>query len=339
MKIGFNEISAVALGAAYTEVIDGKMYFHRFTKAQEKYYLEGQSESAFYEKVFSCAGIRIFFETDSKFLRLTGEMINKSSRQYYSADIFVNGKMVDSINKYDGLEIRNPYHTLVCPEGSFEKEICLGEGDKKIEIYLPWSMQFILSELSIDDGAAFTPLKKKRKLLAYGDSITHGYDSLYTSNSYTQKLADHLDAEIFNKAIGGERFCPGLSKEKDDFTPDLITVAYGTNDFGHRTKEEFAVNCKAFYENLRKNYPETPIFALTPIARKDVFSNDIFGTITEVEPLITEIVSKIPNVILISGKDLVPNDENYFADLVLHPNDKGFACYAENLIKEIEKYL
>ncbi len=339
MKLKFNDISAATLGAAYTEESDGKLFFHRYTKEQEEYYKGTEIEHDYYNKTFSSAGIRLFFKTNSKTLKIAGEIIYKGPRRYYSADIFINGKMVDSINKYEGLNIENPHHTLVTPDGDFEKEIMLGEGVSEVEIYLPWSAQFILSELSIDDGADFSPLKKEKILLAFGDSITHGYDSLYPSNSYIQILADQLGAELFNKAMGGERFCPGLSALKDNFTPDLITVAYGTNDFGHRTKEEVREKCKAFYENLRQNYPDTPIFALTPIPRKDSVCNDIFGKHSDVEPLIAEIVSDIPGVILISGYDLFPCDENLFGDLVLHPNDKGFTCYAENLMKKMEKYL
>ncbi len=337
MKLGYKDISAAVLGAAYTEETDGKISFHRFTKEQEAYYLKTQSD--FYEKTFATAGIRLYFKTNSKSLKLAGEIVFKSSRKYYSADVFVNGKMVDSINKYEGLHIENPYHIMALPAGSFSKETDLGEGDKVVEIYLPWSASLSLSELSLDDGAYFTPLKKNRSLLAFGDSITHGYDSLYTSAGYVQKLADRIGAELYNKAIGGEVFCPDLAKLKDEFTPDLITVAYGTNDFSHKTKQEFRENCKNFYENLRKLYPETPIFAITPIPRKDSICNDIFGKHSDVEPIIAEIVAKIPNVILISGYDLFPCDENLFGDLVLHPNDKGFTCYAENLLKKMEKYL
>ena len=41
------------------------------------------------------------------------------------------------------------------------------------------------------------------------------------------------------------------------------------------------------------------------------------------------------NVKVISGFDFVPMDENLFGDLRIHPNDKGFEYYFENLVKQI----
>ena len=35
----------------------------------------------------------------------------------------------------------------------------------------------------------------------------------------------------------------------------------------------------------------------------------------------------------------VPQDENLYADLRLHPNDKGFEYYANGLISEIKKHV
>ena len=72
----------------------------------------------------------------------------------------------------------------------------------------------------------------KKRILCFGDSISQGYDALYPSNQYTPQLAKLLDAEEYNKAIGGEIFRPELALARDDFEPEYITVAYGTNDWG-----------------------------------------------------------------------------------------------------------
>ena len=40
-----------------------------------------------------------------------------------------------------------------------------------------------------------------------------------------------------------------------------------------------------------------------------------------------------------SSPVLVPPIKELFADAHLHPNDEGFSHYAENLIKEMQKYL
>ena len=58
-----------------------------------------------------------------------------------------------------------------------------------------------------------------------------------------------------------------------------------------------------------------------------------------IEEYIKEVVSNLKNVTLISGYDLVPEEEAYFADLRLHPNDNGFKKQSERLYEKIEKYL
>ena len=64
-----------------------------------------------------------------------------------------------------------------------------------------------------------------------------------------------------------------------------------------------------------------------------------FGDFLNVEKNIKMAVENLENIAVISGFDFVPKDEKYYADLRLHPNDLGFEYYAENLYREIIKYL
>ena len=185
------------------------------------------------------------------------------------------------------------------------------------------------------------PVKPSKKLICFGDSITQGVDTLYTSNKYTSKLAEALDAEEFNKAVSGDRFFPELAASPEDFEPDYITVAHGTNDWARSTKEEFLDWSKRFYQNLSRVYPNAKIFGITPIWRKDTHSDERtpFAEFTDIADIIAEQAKGLQNVTILNGYDFVPHDENSYADLRLHPNDKGFNHYFENLLKEIEKLI
>lgn len=173
-------------------------------------------------------------------------------------------------------------------------------------------------------------------MLIYGDSITHGYDVLRPSVHYTARLAEMLGAEGFNKAIGGEKFFPRLAELKDDFTPEYITVAYGTNDWRWHDRDTFNKNCLDFFTALTKNYPDSKIFAITPIWRKDCEVKTAFGAFGDAEKDIIKSVESFKNVTVISGSDLVPKDEKYYADFRLHPNDEGFGFYHKNLSLKIK---
>ena len=140
-----------------------------------------------------------------------------------------------------------------------------------------------------------------------------------------------------NKAVGGEIFFPKLAATKENFVPDYITVAYGTNDWTLCTKERFIRNCKEFFDNLKSNYPNAQIFVITPIWRKDYMDQREFGGFDTVEKPIQIFAAGSENVRVISGFNLVNHDENVYGVFWLHPNDEGFDQYFKNLVNQLER--
>ena len=114
-------------------------------------------------------------------------------------------------------------------------------------------------------------------------------------------------------------------------------MAYGTNDWSHRALGEFTENCRAFYTTLSAQYPNAKIYAITPIWRKDCTETKLMGAFEEVEKCIIAVTADLPNVTVIPGFDLVPHEEELYADLRLHPTDTGFVHYGKNLIAAIKK--
>lgn len=339
MKLNFEQIKAISTGAVRFEEDESGIKLYRYTKEQEKLYEDTHEE--FFHKSKQTAGIKLVFRTNSTSLTLKTKIILEPntlqrSRQYFSFDVFVNGEAVGYLDCFDDIENMDDYINIQLLHGDYEKDFQLGAGEKVVHIYLPWGVQPIIQEISLDDGAFVEPVKAKKTLLAFGDSITQGYDAMRSSNSYVARLARYLEADETNKAIGGECIFPALAETKEDFEPDYITVAFGTNDWSKKSRDVFQVNSKAFYQVLRKNYPNTPIYAITPIWRADGQKEVEFGLFEDVEKDIREAVKGIDNLTVIRGYDLVPKDTSYFADLRLHPNDKGFEEYFENLKKEIK---
>ena len=185
-------------------------------------------------------------------------------------------------------------------------------------------------------GSFAEAVKSPKKLLIYGDSITHGYDTLRPSNRYVARLCAMLDAEEFNKGIGAERYFPKLSELKDPITPDYIMVAYGTNDWFCTDEETLKTNSRLFCDNLMKNYPGAKIFVISPLWRKDKDQERKFGSFERVEPCMREAFEEYKDITVVSGYDLVPKEEKYFGDLKLHPNDEGCRHYAKNLYNKIK---
>lgn len=334
MKLTLEQLRSVTWGATTVEQEEEGVRFYRFTQEQMELYKVRNKD--FYSKALSTAGVRFCFRTDSRTLALKATLAPQSGvRRYYSFDVYVDGEPKAFWNNYEGTEMTGNYTGTPLPTGDFSAETALKAGEKEVCIHLPWDMQTCLKGLYLDDGATLIPVKRSKKLLCFGDSITQGFDALCPSHRYISLLADHLNAEENNRAIGGEVFFPALAETKETFTPDIITVAYGTNDFRAVPMERFLRNCKAFYENLSRNYPDTPIFAITPIWRKNQVSNVDHTDFHFVEKYIREVAETLSNVTVVRGYDLVPHDENCFGDLVLHPNDKGFENYAKNLIQQL----
>lgn len=321
MKLSFEQIKGIVQGAVYVDMNGACMQFHRFTKEQEEVY----DVSQYHPKQYATAGVRLWFMTDSKSLDMKVVISKGSSRKFWAHDVVVNGTMIGSFQNETEEDIF----------GEFEKHFDLGEGEKSVCIYMPWSACSMLKEMILDDGSYVKPVKKDKKVLIYGDSITQGYDALNPINRYAGNLANALDAEEINKAIGGEKFCPWLAEAKEDFEPDYISVAYGTNHWHRATSEQFREICDEFYGNLVKNYPNAKIYALTPIWRKDRTDQTGFRDFEEIGEIIAGVVKKYDNIECISCRDFVPEDETLFSDLYLHPNDAGFEYYSEGVKKAI----
>ena len=323
MVLNKEQIAAIARGVARVEEENGWFRLLRFTEAQAQSYLDA-GHPEFYNKTFATAGVRLAFRTNSRSFSMQYRFDKGSSRTYAWFDVYVNGAMTLHFGS----------------EGSSVKSACatinLGEGEKDVEIYFPWSRNAELSEVTLDDGAMLTPIRRKRKMICFGDSITHGYDAIYPSLSYACGVARLLDADMTDKGIGGDRFCPYMLRDADPEAPDVITVAYGTNDWGGDTLENFKTNCLAFFQRLHELYPNARIFAISPIWRGDGENKNRFGMpAREVHDLMAELCKGIPNVTMINGWNLVPHRQAFYSDFFLHPNDLGFALYSQNLYKSI----
>ena len=326
--LSFEQIKSIAHGVASVELVDGLICLNRFTKAQQELY-KSTSED-FYMKTFATAGITLEFETESKNLFLSVSVSRGSSRTFFTHSVFVNdekiGELSGNIDEKETVK--------------FEKNFFLPSGLKKVKILFPWSVCSRINSIQLDDNANVIPIQKKCKLLMFGDSITQGYDALKPENAYAVQLSSKLNAEAINKGIAGEQFFPSLTKEKEDFKPDYITVAYGTNDWRHSNKESFQRRCTEFFENLRESYPDVKIIALTPIWRVDINKPQEFG-----EPLrfisshIKKVAKTISKMTVIECINMIPHDSQYFQTDGVHPIDIGFMHYGENIIKEIKSII
>ena len=334
MNLTFNQICAITQGAARILEDTGDVRFFRLTDEQYAAFAAQNTSIS-----NTACGIKLVFRTNSRSLRL--QALLEGNIYWWplvSFDVQVDDRIIGHLDNFSHIENFVPKFEEKLPLGPVEKTFDLGEGEKTVTVHLPWCHRFLLRQISLDDGAFVEPVQKK-KLLMYGDSITQGYCATRPSLRLAAKVAAGLDMEECNRAMAGSTFLPDVAAAVDPVTPDLITVSYGSNDWGQgHTAEQLAENCRQFLRNIRKNYPDIPIMMVSPVFR---FSFECcnpcidYETVTET---LRQTAAEFDNLHFICGVDLVPHEETMFFD-GLHPNDQGFEIYADNLIAQIKSHL
>lgn len=323
MKLDTNNIRHIMCGGVNIKEIDGKLRIYRFSDS------EIASENN--PNLHYSAGVKLVCKTDAKSVKIKITVKNFAVRSYFALDVLCDGVLCGSItncNDTIGNFAEKEYQL-----GDFSGEFTLPCGEKLLEIALPHSVVCEFESIELVDATFIEPVKRSKKLLSFGDSITQGYDALHPINSYAARLSDILDAELYDKGLGGALFCPALVTAQDGITPDYITVAYGTNDWNSCSADVLYENCRGFMRALSEKYPNVPTLVITPIWRADMDRINKAGAFSDVAKIIENECKPYPNITVVSGISLVPSKVELFGDSYLHPNDEGFKAYAENLAK------
>lgn len=324
MKLTLDDIRKITFGTVAVDESFGAFSFHRFTKEQAELYVKRNIDH--FNKTFASAGVRFAFRTDASHMSFDYKFAFGSSRMYGWFDAYENDILIAHIGGEGKLFT------------SGHADIALSPGEKRVELYFPWSKTTFISNVELD-GEIISPCPRGHTMIQFGDSITHGYDAIYPSLSYASLVAKALDADAVNKGIGGDCFFPELAATPDPVKPELITVAYGTNDWNVYSRGQADSGCREFFEKLCESYPYTKIFAITPIWRGDGAKETKYGAPhEELCGIMRGLLADLP-VTLIDGYSLTPRLPEFYADGYLHPNDLGFSFYARELSRQIKHAL
>ena len=121
---------------------------------------------------------------------------------------------------------------------------------------------------------------------------------------------------------------------------NIVTLAIGANDWGtSKPLSTFVSDYNGLLDAVRAQQPQVPLYCLTPIwTSVEGNANGQGLHVQDYRQAITSVVQQRmatdPNLHLIDGLGLVPNQSKYFVDGV-HPNDAGFALYAANLAAKL----
>ena len=324
MKLSLDQIRSMTHGALSVTEENGIFTFHRFTDYQADLY---ETINDFRVKVPATSGVRLEFVTDASKFSFDYKINIASSRRFYYFDVFVDGIMMQHFG-HEGLA-----------EAASTITVKLPEGNHKVAVYFPCLAKARITNVELEGGDVLQPVEKSCRLLCFGDSITQGYDAKYSSQTYANLLADKMNATMIDLGIGGEVFRPELIDPDMDFDPDVITVAYGTNDWSGRTRFDMERNANEFYAKLRATYPKAKIFAITPIWRADDDRITKVGTFCEGVQIVIDAASAQKDIVIVDGAKMIPHLPEVCSDKYLHPNDYGFKFYANALYAAIKPHL
>lgn len=329
MVIDFKLIERATNGVISTFVEEGRLNFKRFTDKQIEYFKATVNDMNKQNKAVATSSVIIDFYTDAKRLEFSLYCTRATTRAQCYADVYVDGAMVS-------------HHGCLVPEDApfyiLDSATDLGEGRKRVTIFLPNLFKAQLEKLILFGGQEFTPVEKDIKVLFIGDSITQGYISNFASYTYVNRLAYKNNWNALNLGMGATIFDAKDLDPDLPFIPQEIFIAYGTNDWAKSPDIEGMM--REFIKKIQSTYKGIKINLITPIWRGDeeqnVSKHNLKQTFSQLQELIIRVANEFENLVVIDGLKLVPPCKEFFVEDVLHPNDLGFLIYAEGLMRELK---
>ena len=319
MKLTFDDIKSITRGAVDIAERDGFYRFERFSEEQKAVYKDRRERS--YVRTAATASVVLDFYTDSENLRFDYEIdrLNMVSPDFLFFDVWENDLLTHHVGEYKKDKLTS------------EADIKLRPGEKRVRIFFPNLFAMSISAPILDDGASFRPSERKRRALILGDSITQGFDAHFPSLSYANTLIRDFDLDAVNQAIGGEVFLPDALGTEPLFDADIVTVAFGTNDWSnggldYKISEEY-------FERVAKLYPRAKKIYISPIWR--TAADELRDGISFYEAISEfECRAKNAGFTVIYGLKILPNMPQMLTD-GLHPSDFGFTQHSKLLEKKL----
>jgi len=356
------QLSAFMHGHVTEEVDeDGYHFFYRFSpKQREVYLLNGMYQVMSYAPVglnlrFVTTGNRLTLDIKrGPFESLLADLANQPLtfyQQYGAAAVrdawtpAPETNELGDVHLFDSVQLQvdgEPVSLTPVADGVLEFQFDHPEKETvEVSVYFPVIINMGIKDMQVN-GTVEPVANKEKRVLCLGDSITGGGNVHWPSNNYTVLFAEAMDMELWNQGISGATFyADTLDGLKDiDVTPDLITVAFGTNDWANASsREQVLTEIDNYFTRLRDIYPDIPMVVLTPLWRADWEIEGNFGSFEDLRKAIADRASEEERVLVVDGSTLLPQDVRYLNDGFLHPNDAGHQLVAENLASAVTTWM
>lgn len=282
----------------------------------------------------------------------------------------VNGQvfkpMTDYIPTKEGIKLTPGSAIKRAPRGYSEE---ITDSDRKLYgVRATTAFQDFQYAITYDKSETFAPktvgnLSEFRKAVGnvhlsitfFGDSITAGANATNTSTPPNQPgyadlvmayLSNRYPAmfEYRNNAVGGWNSINAISGVEfrvNDKKSDLIVLAFGMNDGGIFTPEEFKKNMQTLISAIRAKQPRVPILLVSPLRANPLTFTQKRSNITGYLPVLKALAKQNRSVAvadMTSTWDMMMSRKNYLdvtGNGLNHPNDFGHRILAEVVLMAI----
>ena len=313
-------------GVLESDISSSKATFYRMKKSYVSTSVSGYYDQ---KRAAASAGICILFKTSSPVIKahFQENLILGSAVFWHTFDVFKNGEYYGKFQDLD-FEISNPTGEL-----AFWK------------ITLPTFSTIEFINLELLTGYTVEPIAvfNKPVYIAIGNSITHGQGISINSTalSYPFLVADSLNYELYNWAIGGSKVYDGiLDNLSTDISPDLVSILWGYNDVHYSTGDDFLanstfVNYEIIITTFAHDYPDACIMAILPTTTTNPINTSV-RTIDSLKSGQLQIIQNLQktysNISFMHGTDYT--DVSSLNDAV-HLNQNGNQRLANGILAEL----
>lgn len=312
-------------GAVRCERLGGAPVPRRLTAAQEQALV---GDPVWPRCGRGCAGVQLRLRTDANWvdlrLRVWGD-----TRPRVGLDVEVEGRRQASWRE----ETTAP----VLERRIFEQRDRSERALREIRVHLPLGLEVALEELVVEPGARLEPVAPAaRRLLCLGDSITQGHAAGSAASTWAAHLARLRGHDLLNQGVAGHVWSPGFLAAVPEVRPDLVTVAYGINDWSRGGGEQGAPRVAAIARAaqdglaaLRPRIGSARLVVITPLWC-DLAERAVNGCrLDDVRAAIAE-AARAAGAEVIDGAAILPPQAWWTAD-GLHPDDAGMGLIAARL--------
>ena len=199
-------------------------------------------------------------------------------------------------------------------------------------------MKYIIATLLIililitfpKETSRMTTLSPHDTILAFGDSLTHGYGTR-SDESYPYVLSRLSGFKVINAGINGETSREGLERLPDllqDSSIKLMILCMGGNDIIQRKSyEQLKANLKTMIQMAKEKDIEVLLVSVPEFGMFGLSSLSLYKEVADEEgiPVIDSLLADILN------DRSLKNDQ-------VHPNAKGYKRMAEEIFRTLKKH-